>query len=140
MKLYECQVRYKHDSKTTRELYLVHALSCTEVEAKMIKELQHYKGYDINVLSIKAAKIEDVLNATSREVSDDLWYKVQVSVQYDVDKQGNPKRRNDYYMVKETDMDAAKACVKELLRGSIQPWRFASVAVTRVKDVIGLEE
>jgi hypothetical protein len=77
---FECKIRYeKLDEnglpKKVTDPYLVDALSFTEAETRICKEMQPYISGEFTVSNIKRANISELIE----NASGDRWYKCRVN-------------------------------------------------------------
>lgn len=84
---YEVKVRYERIDETGKykkvtEVYLVSAYMSHEAEIAMLSELSSYR--DVEILSIKQVKIEQVVASYDRDKHRDKWYRARCAVlEYD---------------------------------------------------------
>lgn len=79
--------------KKVTEAYLVDAMSCTEAEARVIKELAPLSG-DLSVTSATKTKISEVF-----QISGDKYYKVKANYILLDEKTGAEKKEPSYIIV-----------------------------------------
>ena len=84
---YEVKVRYERidddgKAKKVTEVYLVSALMSHEAELAMLNELSSYR--DVDILSIKQIKVEQIIAVCDRERHREKWYRARCAVlEYD---------------------------------------------------------
>ena len=84
---YEVKVRYERiddlgKAKKVTEVYIVSAYMSHEAEIAMLSELSSYR--DVEILSIKQVKIEQVVASYDRDKHRDKWYRARCAVlEYD---------------------------------------------------------
>ena len=84
---YEVKVRYERiddagKAKKVTELYIVSALESQDVEIAMLSELNSYR--DVEVLSIKQLKVEQIIAVCDRDKQHDNFYRARCAVlEYD---------------------------------------------------------
>ena len=84
---YEVKVRYERiddagKAKKVTELYIVSALESQDVEIAILSELSSYR--DVEILSIKKVKIDQVIAVCDRDKQHDNFYRARCAVlEYD---------------------------------------------------------
>lgn len=138
---FECKVRYAKNldngfRKKVTETYVVNALSFSEAEARIIKEMQ-YMAEEFEISGIKIANFSEVLNQDDR--SADRWYKAKVTL-ITVNENGIEKKTAVYYLVHASAITEAIAHIEDHMSGTIADYEIASVADTDIMDVYPYEE
>lgn len=82
MKLFECGIRYEKTlengmQKKVTELYIVDALSFTEAEGRVIKEMSCYLSGEFEVVSEKITNYSQLVKSDNAQA--DKWYKVKIN-------------------------------------------------------------
>lgn len=80
MMLYECGVRYERTmangiTKKVTELYLVDALSFTEAEGRITKEMEPFFSGDFDVVTIKRTNYSEIATLDETKIMDIFRYK-----------------------------------------------------------------
>lgn len=133
---FECSVRYDKTlesgmQKKVTEPYLVDALSYTEAEARIIKEITPYINGEFEVVGIKKAKINEMFF----DETGDKWYKCKVNFITLDEKSGNEKKTACTIMVQASDLaKALEGLVKGML-GTLADYESASIVETKIMDV-----
>lgn len=115
---YEVKVRYERiddagKAKKVTEVYIVSAYMSHEAEIAMLSELSSYR--DVEVLSIKQLKIEQVVASYDRDKHREKWYRARCAVlKYD-DTKDRTRRTSISIVINADDFDDAAA--------SLQKWR-----------------
>lgn len=115
---YEVKVRYERIDETGKakkvtEVYIVSALMSQDVEIAILSELSSYR--DVEVLSIKQLKIEQVVASYDRDKHRDKWYRARCAVlKYD-DAKDRTRRTSMSVIVNADDFDEAVV--------DLQKWR-----------------
>lgn len=115
---YEVKVRYERiddlgKAKKVTEVDIVSALIPNGAEIAMLNELSSYR--DVEVLSIKQLKIEQVVASYDRDKHRDKWYRARCAVlKYD-DAKDRTRRTSISIVINADDFDDAAA--------SLQKWR-----------------
>lgn len=120
------------------ELYLLDAMSYSEAEARIIKEMESIVSGDYYIGSLKKSNISEVV--PSDDENDDKWYKVKVSF-IDADEvSGKMKKSNQYYLVQASDTKRAQENLEKLLESFVVPYDIASVSDTLFLDVFPYQD
>lgn len=136
---YTATVRYDSIDKISgkevvaTEQYLIDALSFTEAEERIHREMEAYISGDFDVSGIRREKIADIVYDKDRQC--DIWFKAVVCY-VDVDEKTGREKSNKYNILVNADtfrwaMDA----LEEHLKGMIVPWRLVSMAETPILEV-----
>lgn len=136
---YTATVRYDSIDKTSgkelvaTEQYLIDALSFTEAEERIHKEMEAYISGDFDVSGLKREKLADIVCNKGNEC--DIWYKAVVCY-VDVDDKTGKEKSNKYNMLVNADtFNGAMDTLEEHLKGMIVPWRLVSMAETPILEV-----
>jgi len=135
---FECKVKYhKHDEasgkvKKVSEPFLLDAVSFTDAEARIIKEIEQYVKDEFVVTNISKAKYTDVFHYEDT----DKWFKCKVTYT-DVDqKSGKEKKFTNMMLVSASNAKEAYERIEESLNTMIIPFEIPSVILTSIVDVI----
>lgn len=107
--LFECKIRYvkpdEHSGKDKKvtEAYLFDALTYTEAEERVYKEMPEYISGEFAIASIRKAKYAEVLPSEDG----DRWYKVKVSFLWVDEASGREKRISQVVLVLASDIKDA---------------------------------
>lgn len=136
---YTATVRYDSIDKTSgkevvaTEQYLIDALSFTEAEERIHKEMEAYISGDFEVSGLRREKIEDVV--CDKDTLCDLWFKAVV-VYVDIDDKSGKERAMKYNkMINADTFNNAIDNLDEAMKGVIVPWRLFSMAETPILEV-----
>lgn len=135
---FECRVRYDQTQATglpkkVTEQYVVEALTYTEAEAAIIKEMEPYVSGDFEITGIKPAAYRDV--CFSEDTQADRWYKVKVVFITLDEKSGKEKRTPYPFLVQAQSLDAAVQNVTTAMKDTLGDYEKAIVAETKILDV-----
>lgn len=138
---FECKVAYDctyaegekaGQTGKRKETYMVDALSFTEAEARIIKEITPFTSGELEVEAVKKSRITEMV--FNDDESADKWYRAKVmfiTLEDDVEK-----RVATTYMVKAKDFaDALDRLVNTGLAGVLGEYDIASIAETPIMDV-----
>lgn len=121
--------------KKVIEQYLVNALSCTEAEARIIKEATQFISGDFAVEAVKKSNISEIFY-------DDCgyrWYKVKTAFITLDEKSGLEKKSNQYMMVQAADFHNALENFIEGMKGTMTDFEIVSISETKIMDVYDIE-
>lgn len=107
---YEVKVRYERIDdagkyKKVTEVYLVSALVSHDAELAMLSELSSYR--DVEVLSIKQVRLDQVVASCDCEKHRDKWYRARCAVLELNEKNGRTRRTSISVIVNADDFDDA---------------------------------
>lgn len=133
---FECKIRYeKLDEnglpKKVTEPYLVDALSFTEAETRICKEMQPYISGEFTVSNIKRANISELIE----NASGDRWYKCRVNFIIVDQEKGIEKKTPTNIYVQASDIKGAWDNLQESLKGTISDYAVTSISETLILDV-----
>ena len=137
-----CKISYEKTmengmNKKVTEPYLVDALSHTEAEARIIKEMEPYIGGEFTVSGIVPAKYSDLF--FSEDTSSDRWFKCRLAYLTIDEKSGTEKRTCTNVCVQASDLRDAVKKLDEGMKGSMTDYIIVSVAETPIMDVYPYE-
>lgn len=138
MKLFECGIRYEKTlengmQKKVTELYIVDALSFTEAESRMIKEMSAYVSGEFDVVSEKITNYSEVVMSDNAEA--DKWYKVKINYIVTDEKTEKEKKTAVYLLVQAKDIDDARRMTDKHMDGTMMYWECEAVSETKIMDV-----
>ena len=117
------------------ELYLVDALSFTEAESIIIKEMRPFINGEFEVASISKAKVNELFESENG----DKWFKCKVNFVTLDEEKGVEKLTPTYMYVQSNDLKEARENLVEGIKGSMADYVIASVTETKIIDVIKYE-
>ena len=140
---FECKVRYDKTLengtiKKVTEPYLVDAMSFTEAEARIIKEMSPFMSGEWSVADIKRANFSELF--PSEEESADRWYKVKLATIIIDEKKQVEKKVTTWKLVQAANLKDAIKKLDEGMRGSLVDVEVTQVAETAIMDVFFYEE
>lgn len=133
---FECKVRYDKTLdtgmiKTVTEPYLVDALSFTEAEARIIKEMTPFISGEFTVSDIKRVKFTDsFFNETG-----DKYYKAKLYFLTLDEKSGAEKKTAVNMLVQASELKEAVETVEAEMKKTMIEYTFAAVTETAIMDV-----
>lgn len=136
MKLFECGIRYNKtlengQEKKVTELYIVDALSFSEAEQRIIKEMSAYGEFE--VVSEKITNYSELVRSNDTEA--DLWYKVKINLITLDEMTAKEKKTPLYLLVQAKNIDDARRLTNEHMKDSVADWNCEAVSETKIMDV-----
>lgn len=133
---FECKVRYDKTlengmQKKVTEPYLVDALSFTEAEARIIKEITPFINGEFEIANIKKAKINEMFF----DETGDKWYRCKVNFITLDEKSGNEKKTASSIMVQAGDLPKALQGLVQGMLGTLADYEIAAITETQIMDV-----
>ena len=137
---FECKVSFEkimEDGKQKRvtEAYLVDALSFTEAEARIIKEVASFISGEFTVKDIKRAKISELFF----NENGDRFYKVKVYYITLDAKSLTEKKTTVQMLAQASNLKEAVAVLEEGMKGTLADYEIASVTETQLMEVFPYE-
>ncbi len=133
---YECKVNFDKTSedgiiKKVTEPYLVDALSFTEAETRICKEVQPYTSGEFAVQTIKRCKIAELIY----NENGDKWYKCRINLITFDENKGVEKRLPQNIMIQASDLLDAVQRLHKALETTMGDYELTNVAETAILDV-----
>lgn len=114
---------------------LVDALSFTEAEARIIKEMQPFISGEFRVAGIVPKRINEIFYNENGE----KWFRAKVNfITLDEEKGGERKTAN-YMLVQACDIKEAREGLVEGMKGSMADYEVESITETKIMDVFKYE-
>ena len=135
-KWFECTIKYEKHleegkiAKTT-ERYLVDALTFTEAEARIIKEMKPFFIGEFEVANINPQKYSELF----WNEKCDKWFKTKVNLIVLDEEKGVEKKVANYMLVQANDLKEARELLVDGMKGSMADWEIASISETKILDV-----
>ena len=135
-KWFECTIKYEkqlEDGKLAKitERYLVDALTFTEAEARIIKEMKPFISGEFEVPNINPQKYSELFWNEKA----DKWFKTKVNFIVLDEEKGVEKKVANYMLVQANDLKEARELLVEGMKGSQADWEIASISETKILDV-----
>ena len=133
---FECKVRYDRMDenglpKKVTETYLLDALSFTEAEERIVKEMEPFISGDFSVASVKKANIAELFHCSDG----DRWFRCRVVFFVaDMDKGIERKVASNMYVLA-NDITEAIENLKKCMQGTMSEYTVASITETMILDV-----
>ena len=135
---FETKIKYQKcmedgSDKVVTESYIVEALSCTEAEASIIKEMALYSHGKTKVPSTKKANFSEIF--FSDKDDDDKWFSAKLQFITIDEKSEKEKRSNVNYLVQAKSLARALRYVDEVIGNTIMDYDIVGLNETHVFDV-----
>ena len=132
---FECKVSYERQAS---ESYLVDALSFTEAEERIIKEVSPFVSVgELEVVNIRRARIAELF--LNEEPEDDRYYRAKVNFITIDEKSGSEKKTSATMIVKSDSLPNAVTELKAQLDGQMATYEIAAITDTQILDVYRYE-
>ena len=123
--------------KRISEAYLVDAVSYTEAEGRITRELSGIAQGEFDITALKRSSITEWVQ--SNDENDDRLFKSRVAI-IDADQlTGKEKRTNLHFLVAGATLERALENLHESLSTYIIPWEIVSLSDTNFADVFPYE-
>ncbi|WP_455263087.1 DUF4494 domain-containing protein [Porphyromonas sp.] len=140
---FECKVSYERQAdsmgmKKVSESYLVDALSFTEAEERITKEIRPFVSVgELEVVNIRRARIAELF--LNEEAEDDRYFRAKVNFITVDEKSGSEKKTSATMIVKSDSLPNAVTELKAQLDSQMASYEIASVTDTQILDVFQYE-
>ena len=140
---FECKVSYERQAdsmgmKKVSESYLVDALSFTEAEKRIIKEVRPFVSVgELEVVNIRRARIAELF--LNEEAEDDRYFRAKVNLITVDEKSGSEKKTSATMIVKSDSLPNAVTELKAQLDSQMASYEIAAVTDTQILDVFQYE-
>lgn len=140
---FECKVSYERQAdsmgmKKVSESYLVDALSFTEAEKRIIKEVRPFVSVgELEVVNIRRARIAELF--LNEEAEDDRYFRAKVNFITVDEKSGSEKKTSATMIVKSDSLPNAVTELKAQLDSQMASYEIAAVTDTQILDVFQYE-
>ena len=138
MEWFECKVQYDKTQengliKSTKEAYLVDALSFSEAEVTITKVIEPYMSGEFVISDLKRARIAELFE--NEDLNADRWYKIKVGFITIDEKSEKEKVVTQTDLVQATDLKNAIETLEKGMKGTLGDYKIISVAETPLLDV-----
>ena len=135
---FETKIKYQKcmedgSEKVVTESYIVEALSCTEAEASIIKEMALYSHGETKVPSTKKANFSEIF--FSDKDDDDKWFSAKLQFITIDEKSEKEKRSNVVYLVQSKSLARALRYIDEVMGKTMIDYDVVGLNETKVFDV-----
>lgn len=135
---FETKIKYQKcmedgSEKVVTESYIVEALSCTEAEASIIKEMALYSHGETKVPSTKKANFSEIF--FSDKYDDDKWFSAKLQFITIDEKSDKERRSNVTYLVQAKSLARALRYIDEVMGKTMIDYDIVGLNETKVFDV-----
>ncbi|MDX9882846.1 MAG: DUF4494 domain-containing protein [Prolixibacteraceae bacterium] len=133
---FECKVKYIKIDEDGRERkvsenYLVDAVSFTDAETRIIKEMESNIRGEFTVENIKKSNIIEIFPHEDGE----WWYKAKIGLITIDEKAGKEKKINNYFLVAASDLKQAMLRLEDALSYILVPYQTTALTLSTIADV-----
>jgi len=134
---FECQIKYDKISqddgkqKKVTDTYLVDAMSFSEAEARLIKEVTPYMSGEYTVANIKHSRIYEIFDSPTG----DKWYRAKVMFIVIDEAKQTEKRIASTMLVQAEDIKEALVRLEEGMKGTMSDYEVAAISDTPILDI-----
>jgi hypothetical protein len=125
-------------NKKVTESYLVDALSFTEAEARIIKEMTPFVSGEFSVSAVSKSNVYEVFFAED-DLSDSYWFKCKLAFVTVDERTGAEKKQFTHILVQAADLRDAVKRLDVGMKGPMDDYLIASVVETPIMDVYRYE-
>lgn len=120
-------------NKKVNETYLIEAISVTEVESRLIEEMNPFITGEFQVKAVKQSKYNEIFFST--EESADRYFKCKIAFITLDEKSGAEKKTTTEILVEAADLRDAIKKLDEGMKGTMADYLIVSVSETLIMDV-----
>ena len=140
---FECKIRYEKTMedgllKKVNEVYVIDALSFSEAEEHITKEMSSYISGEFEIVDVKIAPYREVFFADDNLA--DQWFKAKLSF-ITIDERGDKEKRTSVmYLVNAGNINHAINNIGEVMSGTMIDYVTTSISATKIFDVFEYNE
>lgn len=140
---FECKIRYEKTMedgqlKKVNEVYVIDALSFSEAEERITKEMSSYISGEFEIVDVKIAPYREVFFADDNFA--DQWFKAKLSF-ITIDERGDKEKRTSVmYLVNAGNINHAIKNIGEVMSGTMIDYVTTSISATKIFDVFEYNE
>ena len=140
---FECKIRYEKTMedgllKKVNEVYVIDALSFSEAEERITKEMSSYISGEFEIVDVKIAPYREVFFADDNLA--DQWFKAKLSF-ITIDERGDKEKRTSVmYLVNAGNINHAINNIGEVMSGTMIDYVTTSISATKIFDVFEYNE
>ena len=138
-----CKIRYEKTMedgllKKVNEVYVIDALSFSEAEERITKEMSSYISGEFEIVDVKIAPYREVFFADDNLA--DQWFKAKLSF-ITIDERGDKEKRTSVmYLVNAGNINHAIKNIGEVMSGTMIDYVTTSISATKIFDVFEYNE
>ena len=135
---FECKIRYEKTMedgllKKVNEVYVIDALSFSEAEERITKEMSSYISGEFEIVDVKIAPYREVFFADDNLA--DQWFKAKLSFITIDERTDKEKRTSMMYLVNAGNISSAINNIGEVMSGTMIDYVTTSISATKIFDV-----
>ena len=133
---FECKIRYEKESekgkgKKVTETYLVDALSFSEAEERITKEITPYLSGNFSIMGIKKAAINEIFPNSEG----DRWYKCKVNFVSIDEVNATEKKIASNILVLASDINGAWENLQNAMKDTMSDYDVPIISETTIMDI-----
>jgi len=133
---FECKVKYTKitesgKEQTVTENFLLDAVSFTDAETRITRQMQEMVRGEFSVTDIKKSRIGEVFPYDTGE----WWFKATINLVTVDEEAGKEKKMRTYYLIMADDIKQALERLDESLSYLVIPYVVSALAVSTIVDV-----
>ncbi len=133
---FECKVKYTKvtesgKEQTVTESFLLDAVSFTDAETRITRQMQEMVKGEFSVNDIKKSRIAEVFPFEDGE----WWFKATINLVTIDEEAGKEKKLRTQYLIMADDIQEALTRLDESLSFMVIPYVVSSLAVSTIVDV-----
>jgi len=133
---FECKIKYEKTAEEGKivkvtESYLVDALTFSEAEARINKEMEPFISGEFTVVAIKRAKINEMFF----NENGDKWYRAKVNFISLDEEKGVERKIPSTMLVQACDTKEANEGIVQGMKGSMADYEIAAITETPIIDL-----
>ena len=137
---FECKVKYTKVTESGKEQlvtenFLLDAVSFTDAETRMIRQMEQMVKGEFNVTDIKKSRIGEVFPYDTGE----WWFKATINLVTIDEEAGKEKKMRTYYLIMADDIKEALERLDESLSYLVIPYVVSALSVSTIVDVFPYE-
>ena len=137
---FESKVKYvkvteSGKEQTVTENFLLDAVSFTDAETRMMRQMEQMTRGDFSVIDIKKSRIAEVFPYDTGE----WWFKATINLVTVDEEAGKEKKMRTYYLIMADDIKEALERLDESLSYLVIPYVVSAIAVSTIVDVFPYE-
>lgn len=125
---FECKVKYRKEGKVVTELFLVDALSYTEAESRINKEIAAYVSEDFKVTNIRLTNYVEVHKFDEF----DNWFKAKIILLSYDEESGKERKTNMYFLVQANNAKQAYENTIVTMKNTMGEYSVPAISETKI--------
>jgi len=134
---FECKIKFDKNMggeegvARVSETYLVDALTFTEAEMRITKEMTPFISGDFELSNIRKMRIAQMI----KNPSGDRWYRAKVNIVVINDDNQTEKTVCETMLIQATKLKDALQTFENGMKGTLAAWEIVSLIETQIMDV-----